>query len=61
MENNMPFLQRSMSWDQLNEAVKRYGYLFSPKTRIIYKNGKLVSKLIDKQQAINYVIDRRMM
>lgn len=51
-------LVNSMSWEQLNEVVKQYGYFFSNLTNVILKNGRIVAHIKSKQQAINYVIDR---
>ena len=54
----MYILAESMSWSQINEALKPMGYYVSNLTNVIMKDGRIVAKMKNKRQAINFIQDR---
>lgn len=51
-------LSTTMTWQQINESIAKHGYYISVSRGLILKDNKLVAKMINKNQAIQYVEDR---
>lgn len=54
----MAFLAESMSWEQINQALSRFGYHADYMNKTISKDGEFVAPMKSKRQLINYIHDR---
>ena len=54
----MYILAESMTWAQINQALKPFGYFVSYLNKLIFQHGRIVARMVDKRQVINYIQDR---
>ena len=54
----MAYLAESMTWEQINQALSRFGYYACYKAKTISKDGLIVAPMKSKRQLINFIHDR---